>query len=166
MAETLTVALRVAEEAIEEAIAKAEEFSDSLVRHPSDPLPPFSPSLSVIFYPLFHSSFIPLFFLLCFLCHGRLPPPLPPSWSQYQRDAVMVFGWDVFTDPLLVIHCRFEQNVCMCVFAGEAEWGTVSAGPQRGAHRRTCYNYCTKSRLMCSIYPLCTEELKEKLIQK
>lgn len=32
MAETLTVALRVAEEAIEEAIAKAEEFSDSLVR--------------------------------------------------------------------------------------------------------------------------------------
>ncbi|GLD54844.1 rab effector MyRIP isoform X1, partial [Lates japonicus] len=30
MAETLTVALRVAEEAIEEAIAKAEEFSDSL----------------------------------------------------------------------------------------------------------------------------------------
>lgn len=34
MAETLTVALRVAEEAIEEAIAKAEEFSDSLVRIP------------------------------------------------------------------------------------------------------------------------------------
>lgn len=32
MAETLTVALRVAEEAIEEAITKAEEFSDSLVR--------------------------------------------------------------------------------------------------------------------------------------
>lgn len=32
MAETLTVALRVAEEAIEEAIAKAEEFGDSLVR--------------------------------------------------------------------------------------------------------------------------------------
>lgn len=32
MAETLTVALRVAEEAIEEAISKAEEFSDSLVR--------------------------------------------------------------------------------------------------------------------------------------
>ena len=32
MADTLTVALRVAEEAIEEAIAKAEEFSDSLVR--------------------------------------------------------------------------------------------------------------------------------------
>ncbi|TMS09245.1 Rab effector MyRIP, partial [Larimichthys crocea] len=31
MAETLTVALRVAEEAIEEAIAKAEEFSDSLI---------------------------------------------------------------------------------------------------------------------------------------
>lgn len=31
MAETLTVALRVAEEAIEEAIAKAEEFRDSLV---------------------------------------------------------------------------------------------------------------------------------------
>ena len=31
MAETLTVALRVAEEAIEEAIAKAEEYSDSLV---------------------------------------------------------------------------------------------------------------------------------------
>lgn len=33
MAETLTVALRVAEEAIEEAITKAEEFGDSLVRH-------------------------------------------------------------------------------------------------------------------------------------
>lgn len=32
MAETLTVALRVAEEAIEEAIANAEEFGDSLVR--------------------------------------------------------------------------------------------------------------------------------------
>lgn len=31
MAETLTVALRVAEEAIEEAIAKAEEYRDSLV---------------------------------------------------------------------------------------------------------------------------------------
>lgn len=31
MAETLTVALRVAEEAIEEAIAKAETFRDSLV---------------------------------------------------------------------------------------------------------------------------------------
>lgn len=31
MAETLTVALRVAEEAIEEAISKAEEFPDSLV---------------------------------------------------------------------------------------------------------------------------------------
>lgn len=34
MAETLTVALRVAEEAIEEAITKAEEFGDSLVRRP------------------------------------------------------------------------------------------------------------------------------------
>lgn len=40
MADTLTVALRVAEEAIEEAIAKAESYRDSLVRnyfiyHPS-----------------------------------------------------------------------------------------------------------------------------------
>lgn len=47
MAETLTVALRVAEEAIEEAIAKAEEFSDSLVRRPSAPLLPVSYSLSL-----------------------------------------------------------------------------------------------------------------------
>ncbi|MEQ2191183.1 hypothetical protein XENOCAPTIV_023115, partial [Xenoophorus captivus] len=38
MAETLTVALRVAEEAIEEAIAKAEEFRDSLVFHLESPL--------------------------------------------------------------------------------------------------------------------------------
>lgn len=52
MAETLTVALRVAEEAIEEAIAKAEEFSDSLVRHPSLPLLPL-PLLSSA------SSFLP-----------------------------------------------------------------------------------------------------------
>ncbi|MEQ2171254.1 hypothetical protein GOODEAATRI_008769, partial [Goodea atripinnis] len=36
MAETLTVALRVAEEAIEEAIAKAEEFRDSLRRKQSE----------------------------------------------------------------------------------------------------------------------------------
>ncbi|TKS87846.1 Rab effector [Collichthys lucidus] len=36
MAETLTVALRVAEEAIEEAIAKAEEFSDSLSQYQQD----------------------------------------------------------------------------------------------------------------------------------
>lgn len=54
MAETLTVALRVAEEAIEEAIAKAEEFSDSLVRRPSVPLP----LLSLAFHScLFHSHF-------------------------------------------------------------------------------------------------------------
>lgn len=33
MADTLTVALRVAEEAIEEAIAKAESYRDSLVRN-------------------------------------------------------------------------------------------------------------------------------------
>jgi len=33
MADTLTVALRVAEEAIEEAIAKAESYKDSLVRN-------------------------------------------------------------------------------------------------------------------------------------
>ena len=69
MAETLTVALRVAEEAIEEAIAKAEEFSDSLVRLPSDPPPPFSPSLSLIFL-LLVLSFLLLFF----------PSLLPLSW--------------------------------------------------------------------------------------
>ena len=67
MAETLTVALRVAEEAIEEAIAKAEEFGDSLVR-------------------------IPLFFFLSFL-----PPPpvlchcLFPS-CQSQWDGVVVLA--------------------------------------------------------------------------
>lgn len=33
MADTLTVALRVAEEAIEEAITKAESYKDSLVRN-------------------------------------------------------------------------------------------------------------------------------------
>lgn len=63
MAETLTVALRVAEEAIEEAIAKAEEFSDSLVRYPTVSLsltPSVSPRLSSLF------------------------------WSQYQQDAVIV----------------------------------------------------------------------------
>lgn len=43
MAETLTVALRVAEEAIEEAIAKAEEIGDSLVSLlPSPPSPRYS----------------------------------------------------------------------------------------------------------------------------
>lgn len=56
MAETLTVALRVAEEAIEEAIAKAEEFSDSLVRR----------------YYFFFFYFVIFFFFLifhtCFLC--------------------------------------------------------------------------------------------------
>lgn len=60
MAETLTVALRVAEEAIEEAIAKAEEFSDSLVRillfcliclH-SRPLP--NPLFLICFPPFLH----------------------------------------------------------------------------------------------------------------
>lgn len=62
MAETLTVALRVAEEAIEEAIAKAEEFGDSLVRPPPDPpvplvlpIPLFISVLLLVFPPLFTS---------------------------------------------------------------------------------------------------------------
>lgn len=63
MAETLTVALRVAEEAIEEAIAKAEEFSDSLVRYPTVSLS-LTPSVSRCLSSLF--------------------------WSQYQQDAVIV----------------------------------------------------------------------------
>lgn len=37
MMDTLAVALRVAEEAIEEAISKAEAYGDSLVRRPSPP---------------------------------------------------------------------------------------------------------------------------------
>lgn len=39
MMDTLAVALRVAEEAIEEAISKAEAYGDSLVRRLSPPLP-------------------------------------------------------------------------------------------------------------------------------
>lgn len=37
--------------------------------------------------------------------------------------------------------------VCTCVCAGEAEWGSVSTGPQRRTHRGTRHNHCTKSRL-------------------
>lgn len=87
MAETLTVALRVAEEAIEEAIAKAEEFSDSLVRRPSAPFLPSSLCL-----PLFHLLFIPLFSLPAFsvlasylsplLLSSRLPLGLSISGMQ------------------------------------------------------------------------------------
>lgn len=65
MAETLTVALRVAEEAIEEAIAKAEEFSDSLVRRPSVL---FLSSLSCILFLSFRFPlFQPYLFLLASL---------------------------------------------------------------------------------------------------
>lgn len=97
MAETLTVALRVAEEAIEEAIAKAEEFSDSLVRHPSVPLLSVSVFLlSFPFGPLFYSRF---------LCHGLLLLS-----SQYQLDAAMVLGQEV---SLNRTHCIYGH---MCVF--------------------------------------------------
>lgn len=93
MAETLTVALRVAEEAIEEAIAKAEEFSDSLVRHPLLLLFFLSLTLSLSLSPL-HFSFcssLPSFrSMLSLSCLS--PLLLPHSWSQYQQEAVMVFG--------------------------------------------------------------------------
>ncbi len=86
MAETLTVALRVAEEAIEEAIAKADEFSDSLVRKPAVPFLPFSLSLSffsicslLLFYSLQLSLSWPLNSLLS-------------SWSRNQQNAVMGFN--------------------------------------------------------------------------
>ena len=74
MAETLTVALRVAEEAIEEAITKAEEFRDSLVRYQSLSSP--SPCLYIVifkfpFFLIILISFIPIF-----------PVMAPPSSSS------------------------------------------------------------------------------------
>ena len=94
MAETLTVALRVAEEAIEEAIAKADEFSDSLVRHPSVPLLPLSLSLSLSVSIFSISSSFPFFSIPVSSATTSYLSSLllPPSWSQYQRDAVKVFG--------------------------------------------------------------------------
>lgn len=62
MAETLTVALRVAEEAIEEAITKAEEFSDSLVRRPSVLLLlPLTLSITSLLFRMSSLLLIPLF---------------------------------------------------------------------------------------------------------
>lgn len=88
MAETLTVALRVAEEAIEEAITKAEEFSDSLVRRPSRLLllssSPFIACLLQYFVcPPCPSLFSSLFALP--MSQPFTSPLLsPPSWCQHQ----------------------------------------------------------------------------------
>lgn len=77
MAETLTVALRVAEEAIEEAIAKAEEFSDSLVRCL------FCSSSSFLLLTLSVSHFLHLLF-----------PPIfcVPAWSVMPLSSCLALG--------------------------------------------------------------------------
>lgn len=92
MADTLTVALRVAEEAIEEAIAKAEEFSDSLVRLQSVSRA-FSLSLPSLSSP------------------HALPFSTPPPWFQYQRDAVTVSACDICTAQILLN----TLHLCVCV---------------------------------------------------
>lgn len=71
MEDTLTVALRVAEEAIEEAIAKAESYRDSLVRDSS--LYIIHPTISSSFihtskYPLIHQAF-----MLTSICSSEHP---------------------------------------------------------------------------------------------
>lgn len=83
MAETLTVALRVAEEAIEEAIAKAEEFSDSLVRHPSLPLLPL---------PLLSSA----------------SPFLPPTFQSFR--IAFLLSIPIFSIPYITVMASYFSS--------------------------------------------------------
>lgn len=118
MMDTLAVALRVAEEAIEEAISKAEACGDSLVWHP---LSSQGPNYQV--------------------------------WAQQaQRScravsastaAVVWMPWKGNTDTQSL---PSTLNPPILSSAGQAKWGQLPEGPQRGAYWGTGHNNPAEGR--------------------
>lgn len=153
MADTLTVALRVAEEAIEEAIAKAESYRDSLVRDSS-----LYNILLSINSSFFHPSKYPLIRKALMLTpifsseHTYEAPAYKYHFSLQISNAVdsSISQFDYYSYSLnILLQLHFSLSLWplfLFYMTGETEWGSLFAWPQGRAHRGTCHNNCSESK--------------------